>query len=171
MSNYGFPPKPTIIRKAEGNTAHRPFNRFEPQYREGVPERPTNLGPGARRVWDSLVREMAPTGVLRTVDGLALAHLCEDQALLDELRDGLRKMATEIRKKARMEKKKLPGGPMTAIARTTEGKRVLSSISELSRQVITQRREFGLTPASNTRVEAQGGVSSGIDAQERALCG
>jgi len=48
----------------------------------------------------------------------------------------------------------------------------LSTIQELSARIIVQRREFGLTPASNGRVQTAGGAGSGfMDPLEKALCG
>jgi phage terminase small subunit len=155
-----------------GNPSRRPFNDREPNYSAGVPDRPSGMTPAARKVWDALVAEMAPTGVLRTVDAGALVQLCEDQAMLDELRKGLHAMAKEFASQARKQKKPLPGNALTMMSRTAEGRRTLSSIRELSAQIIVQRREFGLTPASNSRVNSNstnGGDQT--DDIETALCG
>lgn len=129
------------------------------------------MSPGARRAWDGLVAEMAPSGVLRPVDAGALAMLCEDIAMLDVLRKGLAQMAGEIAKQAKNQNKSVVGGPMVHLSRTIEGRRTLATIRELSGQIIVQRREFGLTPASNTRVESSGVNGSLMDPLEAALCG
>src|ERR1035441_1170657 len=68
----GPPPKPTRIRMLEGNRARRPLPANEPQYPPGVAERPSGMSSGGKKIWDTLVREMAASGVLRTVDALAL---------------------------------------------------------------------------------------------------
>lgn len=153
----------------EGNLSRRPLPTAEPTYVAGVPNKPPGMSAAAKRVWDGLVSEMAPSGVLRRVDGYALAQLCEDQAYLDELRTGLAKMTRELQKKARKEKKSLPGNAAVAITRTSEGRRTIATIRELSGQIILQRREFGLTPASNSRVEATYGTPS-MSPIEAALC-
>jgi len=167
----GPAPKPTVIRKIEGNRSRRPLPANEPAYAAGVPNRPAHMSASARRVWDGLIVEMAPTGVLRTVDALALAQLCEDQAMLDELRAGLEKMKREITRKAKADKRSLPGGALIALSRTIEGRRTLATIRELSSQIIVQRREFGLTPASNGRVQTSGSGFEPMDALESKLCG
>jgi phage terminase small subunit len=167
----GPPPKPTRIRMLEGNRGRRPLPGNEPQYPPGVPERPSGMSAGARKIWDMLVGEMAASGVLRPVDALALMQLCEDQAMLDTLRKGMDQMARELSKKAKENKRDLPGGPLIQLSRTIEGRRTLSTIRELSAQIIVQRREFGLTPASNGRVQAAGPGSGFMDPLERALCG
>ena len=171
MGMRGPPPKPTSIRVLEGVPGHRPLAN-EPQYQPGIPKRPAGMSAGARKVWDTLVSEMAVSRVLRSVDALALVQLCEDQAMLDSLRRGLAAMTREIAKKAGDQKLQLPGGPLIQLSRTVEGRRTLSTIKELSLQVIVQRREFGLTPASNSRVQPSGGPGSAfMDPLERALCG
>jgi hypothetical protein len=114
---------------------------------------------------------MAPTGVLRRVDGSALEMLCEDLALLDTLRSGLAAQARDITRKAKAQNRQIPGNAMTVLSRTTEGRRTLSTIRELTAQIIIQRREFGLTPSSSTRVQATGGGAQHTDPLERALCG
>jgi phage terminase small subunit len=156
----------------EGNRARRPLPANEPQYPAGVPERPSGMSAGGRKIWDMLVGEMAASGVLRTVDALALMQLCEDQATMDTLRKGMAEMTREISRKAKEKKMDLPGGALIQLSRTIEGRRTLSTIREMSAQIIVQRREFGLTPASNGRVQtAAGAGASFIDPLEQALCG
>jgi phage terminase small subunit len=160
------------MRVLEGNRARRPLPSSEPQYPPGVPERPSGMSAGARKIWDTLISEMAASGVLRTVDALALMQLCEDQAMLDTLRTGMAEMTRELAKKAKEKKMELTGGPLVQLSRTIEGRRTLSTLRELSAQIIVQRREFGLTPASNGRVQTAGGPGSGfMDPLEQALCG
>jgi phage terminase small subunit len=129
------------------------------------------MSAAARKQWDGLVGEMANSGVLRRVDGGALSMLCEDLAMLDTLRKGLAAQAREITNKAKEKKQQISGNALTVLSRTTEGRRTLSTIRELSAQIIIQRREFGLTPSSSTRVQASGGGSQFIDPLEQALCG
>ena len=90
--------------------------------------------------------------------------------MLEILRKGLREMASEIAKQAKKQDKSVVGGPIVHLSRTIEGRRTLATIRELSGQIIIQRREFGLTPASNSRV-AVGGGSMSMDPLEDALCG
>jgi hypothetical protein len=116
---------------------------------------------------------MAPSRVLRAVDACVLTQLREDQSMLDLRRRGLNTMARELAMQAAKQNKALPGDPMIQLSRTIEGRRTLATIRELSSQVIVQRREFGLTLASNGRVQAMEGISSrgSMDVFEQALCG
>jgi len=156
MGLRGPAPQPTAIRVLNGNPARRPLPAKEPNYVSGVPDKPSGMSSGARRAWDALVAEMGPSGVLRLVDGGALEMLCEDIAMLETMRKGLAQMAREIVKQAKKQGKSVVGGPMVHLSRTIEGRRTLATIRELSAQIIVQRREFGLTPASNSRVTAGG---------------
>ena len=170
MGVRGTLPTPTKIRILNGNPSRRPLPTNEPQFAPGIPDRPP-MSAGARKQWDALVDEMALSGVLRRVDGGALAMLCEDLAMLDTLRKGLAAQAREITNKANEKKQQISGNALTALSRTTEGRRTLSTIRELSAQIIIQRREFGLTPSSSTRVQSSGGAAQFIDPLEQALCG
>jgi len=171
MGVRGTLPTPTKIRILNGNPSRRPLPTNEPQFSPGVPDLPVGMSVGARKQWDGLVGEMANSCVLRRVDGGALAMLCEDLAMLDTLRRGLAAQAREITKKAKEKQQQLSGNALTALSRTTEGRRTLSTIRELSAQIIIQRREFGLTPSSSTRVQASAGGTQFIDPLEQALCG
>jgi phage terminase small subunit len=146
MGVRGTVPTPTKIRILNGNPSRRPLPANEPQFAPGVPNRPAGMSAGARRIWNDLVGEMANSGVLRLVDAGALAMLCEDLAMLDTVRKGLASQACEITKKAKEKKQQISGNALTALSRTTEGRRTLTTIRELTAQVIIQRREFGLTP-------------------------
>ncbi len=172
MGLRGPAPKPTLVRLRDGNPSRRPLPDNEPQYRAGIPDAPPGISAAAKKIWETLVVEMAASGVLRKVDGHALADLCEDQAMLDELRKGLSDLKREIAKKAKVDKKALPGGALLQLSRTNEGRRTLATIRELAGQIIIQRREFGLTPASNSRVSSVGGGgTNNMDSLEAALCG
>jgi Phage terminase, small subunit len=113
---------------------------------------------------------MAGSGVLRQVDGGALAMLCEDISMLDTLRRGLLAQARDIAKKAAASKTTISGNALTVISRTVEGQRCLKVIRALTSQIIIQRREFGLTPSSSAGVEASGPGIQLDDPLERMLC-
>jgi phage terminase small subunit len=154
-----------------GNPSHRPLPANEPQFTPGTPDAPARMSPLAREHWDDLANEMAAAGVLRRIDAGALSMLCEDLAMLDTLRAGLAAQTQEIAQKAAESGKAITGNALTRLSRTVEGRRTLSSIRELTAQIIIQRREFGLTPSSSTRIQAMGADGLVMDPLERALCG
>lgn len=69
MGLRGPPPKPTALRKLDGNPSGRPLNPYEPKPRI-LPsyEPPAELSQDGRRVWDALTKELVPLGLLTTID-------------------------------------------------------------------------------------------------------
>jgi len=177
MGKRGPAPKPTELRKLEGNPSRRPMPKNEPQYPAGLPVKPKRMSPGAARIWEKLIDEMAGAYILRSVDQRALWHLCEDEALIEEAYAGIWKMIRTLKKKAKAENKVLPGGAVMALLSMTSGRMAMSSVRDLSVRAVIQRREFGLTPSSRSRVETldaqfSGGTTGGpVDPLEMKLCG
>ena len=169
MGRRGPAPKPTGVRVLEGCRAHRPLPENEPQYPAGVPPKPKKMSRQAQRVWEELVIEMAPANVLRSVDQRALWQLSEDEALLLEAYDGLWKMISAVQQKAKKEGKDLPGGALFALISMTSGRLAMNTIRDLGSRVLIERREFGLTPSSRTRISTPGEGS--MDSLEMKLCG
>lgn len=192
MGLRGPQPLPTAVRIMNGNPSKRPLPENEPAYTPGVPDRPASMSAAAKKFWKVLIEQMMPTGVLRQIDGFALGDLCENMAELQELRQAKERKLASLRKLARAQRiaaaKQDPAQPQAALepidpvleyAETAAGRRVATRIKELDSTIMVQRREFGLTPASNSRVEAlplrSGGAAVAgahivIDEIERALC-
>jgi phage terminase small subunit len=115
---------------------------------------------------------MQGVGVLARVDKQALWQLAEDEAMLVELYAGIWDMARMLEKRAREEGKKLPGGALYQVFSMTSGRLAMSTIRNLANRVIIERREFGLTPSSRSRIESGGDGNPGaIDPLEMKLCG
>jgi hypothetical protein len=146
---------------------HHPLRR-EPQHKFGCPDQPKGLSKAAARIWDQLIDDMDPM-ILRRTDGGALAQLCENEALIVETMAGLREKAEKLKAEAKAEGRELPGGAMLALMETREGASVMRLLRNLERNTVTQRREFGLTPASRARVGP--GESVGTpDILDEVLC-
>jgi len=165
---------PTALRLLEGGNgsaiSHRSLNKHEPVYRSGVPRHPKGLSKAAAGVWDDLVAEMEPAGVLCFVHQLPLAQLCEDQAMLNESLVALGKLRKQLVAKAKKAEQELPGGSaLLSLMQSAAGRRMLNSIKDLKTHIVVQRREFGLTPASNCRVQSSGSAVDPEDAIDLAL--
>jgi phage terminase small subunit len=169
MGLRGPAPKPTGVRVLEGCRAHRPLPENEPQYPPEIPSRPKKISRQARVVWDELVAEMVPANVLRSVDQRALWQLAEDEALLSEAYAGLWRMVRALQDKAKSEGKELPGGALFALVSMTSGRLAMNAIRDLGARILVERREFGLTPSSRTRISTPG--ESSMDSLEMKLCG
>lgn len=170
MGLRGPIPTPTAVRKQNGNPGRRPFRDNEPQPAAGPPEKPNKLSKPGRRVWDELIDELIPMRVLSRADQRALAQLSEDEALLDEAYSGVWQMVDALKKKAKAERKALPGGPLLALLSMTSGRLAMASVRDLAARVIIERREFGLTPSSRSRLDTVDGAGP-MDSLELKLCG
>jgi phage terminase small subunit len=177
MGKRGPAPKPTELRKLEGNPSRRPFPPNEPVYPPGLPLKPKRMSRAAGRIWDQLVDEMAGAYILRGVDQRALWHLCEDEALIEEAYAGIWKMVAQLKLQAKNQGKELPAGAFMSLLTMVSGRRAMSAIRDLSVRAVVQRREFGLTPSSRSRVETldapfrAGTVGAHGDPLEMKLCG
>ena len=139
MGTRGPAPTPTVIRKAEGNPGKRPFNDREPQPRAVRPKMPKHLDERAQKEWKRLCPMLERLRVLTEADGMALAILCVDYSILLQAQESLAKagLLTKTQKTGAIHQSPL----LNIIAVTTD--RVTRSL-----------REFGLTPASRSRVAA-----------------
>lgn len=173
MGLRGPSPKPTAIRKLEGNPSGRPLPRREPHF-SGQPIKPKKMSPRARVVWDDLMEQMRTAGLLCGADSRALWQLCEDEALLSSAYAGLWKMARSIKAEAAAQGKDLKADEVWVLMMQKSGRMAMGALRDLSTRVIIERREFGLTPSARSRIDAGlGGVGvfPGVDPLELKLCG
>lgn len=170
MGLRGPAPKPTALRRLEGNPGKRKLPINEPEYDLGLPEMPAKISAGAKEVWNELIAEMSGAAVLRRVDKRALWQLAEDEALLDFMYDGIYDAAELLRQRAAEQKKRLPGNPIFALLQLPSGRAAMRSIRDLASRTILERREFGLTPSSRSRISTAA-EAAGADALEMKLCG
>jgi P27 family predicted phage terminase small subunit len=132
----GRKPQPTALKLLKGNPGRRPLNQDEPRPQVRLPRVPDHLSDEAKREWRRLGRMLVGMGVMTEADGDALALLCTAWARWLEAEGQLRRFGIVI---------KSPSGypiqsPYLSIAR--------QSMAEL-RSLLA---EFGLTPASRSRV-------------------
>ena len=153
MSYSGPPPKPTAIRKAEGNPGKRPFNDREPQPDVGRPPMPRHLDKVARKEWKRLCPMLERMQVLTKADGIALTNLCVDVSILQQAQESLAKT-----------------GLLSRTTRTgmIHQSPLLNIIAVTTDRVTRGLREFGLTPASRSRIAVSPDRS--MDSLEAKLC-
>lgn len=148
----GPKPKPTAIRRLNGNPGKRGYNHAEPQAPEGVPDCPPHLGNTARDEWDRLVDVLHGMGVVTLVDRAALAAYCQCYGRWVEAEE------------------KLQATPM--LLKTATGYVQQSpwlSISNKQLELMGRfMAELGLTPASRARVITVG-TGEKIDRIERII--
>lgn len=157
----GPAPKPTSLKILEGKRSHRPLNDREPMPLAGEPTMPKHLDAIARREWRRLVPILMTMRVLTEADGLALANLCTTYSQLVQAQRLMLKAATEERESALL---------MRTATGYIQQSPVLGIINGQMAALTVMLREFGLTPASRSRITTVGDAD-GLDALERKLCG
>ena len=120
----------------EGNPGKRALNPYEPQPAARPPRCPGYLDESAKREWRRLVPILSRMRVLTEADGIALASLCQQYALLQQAQIKLQKTGLLMKTKSGY----IQQSPLVGI------------ISAVVDQVNKLCREFGLTPAARTRI-------------------
>jgi len=132
----GRKPKPTALKRLEGNPGKRPLNQREPQPRAAAIYCPRWLHPDAKREWHRVAPELTRLGLLTILDRAALAAYCEayDEWL----------MACRVLKEE--------GYTFTTIKRHVG----LHPMVGIKQKALDRMRafmtEFGMTPSSRSRI-------------------
>lgn len=145
----GRPKKPTHLKQLAGNPGKRPLPENEPQPQVGIPVPPDWLSLEARAEWDRLVRDIAP-GVLTVDCRAALTQCCTSWARYVEAEKAIAEQGAVVevvttrrdRAGGELETKHLKPNPWIKI-----GRDALATALRI-------QTEFGLTPASRTRIDA-----------------
>ena len=130
---------PTEIKKLKGNPGKRALNDKEPKPDVAIPECPGHLTGEARKEWDRVTAELQTLGIIAKIDRAALAAYCMawlDFVYASRMVDDEGEVITSIK-----------GGkylnPWVGI-----------KTSAMDR-VVRIGAEFGLTPASRTRLKVE----------------
>ena len=134
----GRTPKPTALRRADGNPGKRGYNALEPVPPEGLPSCPDHLGDVAREEWDRIAGVLHGMGVVTIVDRAALAAYCQCYGRWVEAEDRLHDTPLLL---------KTPSGYIQQSPWLSVANKQL----ELMGRYMT---ELGITPASRSRVTA-----------------
>jgi P27 family predicted phage terminase small subunit len=136
----GRKPKPTALKRRQGNPGKRALNNQEPQPELRIPTCPSYLQDEARREWQRIVKLLFRVGLVTELDRAALAGYCS--AYADYVN-----AEREVRKHG-------------AVIKSDEGGQYQSPWISIKRraldQVIKFGAEFGLTPSSRVRLKVEG---------------
>ena len=139
MGARGPAPKPTALKRIDGNPGKRAINTTEPQFTAKAPQCPKHLTPEARKEWRRVSRELLDKNLLQVVDRAALAAYCQNWARWVQAENEM--AAPEFH----------------LIETTDKGYQYISPWLNVANQALKQMRsfltEFGLTPASRTRIQ------------------
>jgi len=135
----GRPRKPTALKVLEGNPGKRPLPENEPKPPEIAPDCPDHLNEEAKREWKRIAPELEELGLLTYIDKAALAAYCQAWSRWVNAEELLKKHGVLA---------KSPNGyfmqsPLLAIA------------NRAMEQMKSYLTEFGMTPASRTKVKTE----------------
>lgn len=140
MGARGPAPKPTALKVLEGNPGQRPLNGREPEPVPGEPVLPAHLDAKARRIWRQLVPQLLAMRVLTQADGEALATLATICATERRLLKAVKQKGDTFKTGSGYVQQRPEWG-------------LLTKLWQIKR---TYLGEFGMSPASRSRIHQQG---------------
>lgn len=138
----GRRPKPTALKELAGNPGKRPLNPREPKPRPKAPPPPATLSDAEKATYRRLARTLSGMGVVTVADGTALALLAVALTQYWDARAQVTKLGAVVKTAAG----NLIQNPYLPVA------------NKAWEQVMRLLSEFGLTPASRSRVQTLDGT-------------
>ena len=155
MATRGRKPTPTAIKELEGNPGKRPLNQNEPKPKKKAPSCPKWLEPEAKKEWKRLSKQMEQMGILTEVDMAAFAGYCQAYARWKEAEEFITQHGSIV---------KTPSGYWMQVPQVSIAQTYLKLMNRFAEQ-------FGLTPASRSRIIASEGNADSTDEMEALLGG
>lgn len=142
-------PKPTALKRLQGNPGHRPLNDDDLKVEAGMPEMPKGLPKAARREWKRMSKLLLEKGVLSALDGRALEGYCRCCALCEQLQKNVDEFGA------------IQQVPMTnrngdLIGYKPTANPALSKLMSAEALKLRFLIEFGLSPASRSKLHVEG---------------
>jgi len=158
----GPAPKPTNLKTLEGNPGKRQISRKEPQPRPEMTTCPPFIKGAGRQEWKRITKYLYPLQLLTGLDRAALAGYCSSWGLWVEAEQELARLRREYAALAELQKKN-PKMKITAsngmVVMTSNGNAIMEPMLSVRKQAMEQMHkflvEFGMTPASRSRIEVQ----------------
>lgn len=138
MKQTGPPKKPTALKLIQGTYRKDRVAGNEPKPEIAIPAVPTELSGEAKEEWTRVSEELRQLGLLSRIDRAALAAYCECWADFIEAT----KKTVELGKVIKTAAGNVIENPYYTIKKRS---------AELMHKFLT---EFGMTPASRTRIDA-----------------
>ena len=142
MAIRGRKPTPTAIKELEGNPGKRKLNENEPKPKKKAP-------------WRRLSKQMEQIGILTEVDMASFAGYCQAYARWKEAEEFITQHGTIV---------KTPSGYWQQVPQVSIAQTYLKIMNRFCEQ-------FGLTPASRSRIVADTGSRDPADEMEDILNG
>ena len=155
MAQKGRKPKPTAMKQLEGNPGKRKLNSNEPQPERTAPECPDWLSDEAKTEWHRLADVMEAMGILTEIDMAAFAGYCQSYARWKEAEEFITRHGAIV---------KTPSGYWQQVPQVSIAQQYLKDMHKFAEQ-------FGLTPASRSRIVADVQKNEYIDEMDKLLGG
>ena len=155
MAQRGRKPKPTALKVLEGNPGKRPLNLYEPVPEGKLPNCPDWLEEEAKAEWERLAVPMHNLGLLTELDLAPFAVYCQAYARWKEAEEFITQHGTIV---------KTPSGYWQQVPQVSIAQTYLKVMNRFAEQ-------FGLTPASRSRIVADIGNRDNEDEMEALLGG
>lgn len=153
MATRGRKPTPTAIKELEGNPGKRKLNENEPRPGHTAPTCPKWLDPEAKKEWKRLAKKMEAMGVLTQVDMAAFAGYCQSYSRWKENEEFISKNGSLVR---------TPSGYWQQVPQVSIAQQYMKQMGRFAEQ-------FGLTPASRSRIIADSDRPNAADEMEELL--
>ena len=148
-------PKPTKLKKLEGNPGKRKLNMHEPDAGNEEPNCPTWLLPEVKREWRRLSNKLNLMGVLTEADRATFAAYCQAYARWWEANKHIEKEGSVFYTPKGYQQQ----SPWVGIANTNH------------KLMMQAAAEFGLTPSARSRLVAGTDIHDEKDDMENLLRG
>ena len=153
MATRGRKPKPTALTVLEGNPGKRPLNEHEPIPPKVTLKCPDWLLPEAKKEWKRLAPALEAMGVLTMADLTAFAGYCQAYARWREAEEFISQHGSIF---------KTPSGYVQQVPQVSIAQQNLKIMQSFC-------SDFGLTPATRSRIIAAGGDSENAEDPMEAL--
>ncbi len=155
MAQRGRTPKPTALKVLEGNPGKRQLNSNEPKPKVKAPPCPKWLEDDAKKEWRRLSKQMEQMGILTEVDMAAFAGYCQAYARWKAAEEFITKHGAIV---------KTPSGYWQQVPQVSIAQQYMKQMGKFCEQ-------FGLTPASRSRIVADTRQGEYMDEMDRLLGG
>ncbi|MCW8884152.1 MAG: phage terminase small subunit P27 family [Motiliproteus sp.] len=137
----GPSPKPTALKVLQGNAGKRAIPKNEPKPKAEKPRTPAHLSPKAKYAFKGLSELLLEMGVLTIADSKSLELLCDAYSEWRDLRDLVNKHGFTYETTNQAGETMIKARPEVAMA------------SDAFKRIRGMINEFGLSPASRTKVQ------------------
>lgn len=139
MGRRGPAPKPTALKRLQGNPGKRALNDSEPRPATTMPRCPSHLTGEAKAEWRRVARVLHESGLLTQVDRAALAIYCQA-------------WARWVKAEAQVARH---GEVVKSAAGNVMQNPYLSIANRAMKQMQSMARELGMTPSARSQIRVQ----------------